>query len=256
MSAAVREPPPAVDTGASRFKTRCFPAVPAPVKVEVATFQTDAGIVARSDELAVCTSESVAKDPAESPAPVKVLVPFVQTSAASVPKPVRVRVPAAQTAVAVSEASVPKVVSERVVAVQTLVGIVRASEVEAVLVFAFTSATTEEDADWISDKVASEPAESPAPVNVRVPDVQTSAASVPNVVSDRDAALHTAVGMVAASEVVAVCMSVRTAVAISPVLGADDVATTNVSDCFTKSIPDVPHFISAGNFPCVVVEYE
>lgn len=46
---------------------------------------------------AFCTSDKVARDPDDKPAPVRVLVPFVHTSAASVPKPVRVRVPAAQT---------------------------------------------------------------------------------------------------------------------------------------------------------------
>lgn len=50
-----------------------------------------------SDEVAVCTSDSVASEPAESPAPVKVRVPFSHTSAARVPKLVSERVPFAHT---------------------------------------------------------------------------------------------------------------------------------------------------------------
>jgi hypothetical protein len=45
----VREPPDATieETAASSVVTRCFPTVPAPVKVEVATFQTAAGMSAK-----------------------------------------------------------------------------------------------------------------------------------------------------------------------------------------------------------------
>jgi hypothetical protein len=50
-----------------------------------------------TDEEAVWTSERVARLPEESPAPVRVLVPFAHTSAASVPKVVRERAEYAQT---------------------------------------------------------------------------------------------------------------------------------------------------------------
>ncbi len=120
------------------------------------------------DEVAVCTSLSVARLPLVSPAPVSVRVPFVQTSAAKVPKPVRVRVPEAH----MSAASVPKVVSERVPFAQMSAtsvpkevrvlpenaqmefGRVAARDEEAfataVFVFAFTSAATEDDETRLS----------------------------------------------------------------------------------------------------------
>ncbi len=123
-----------------------------------------------------------------------VLVPLVQTSAASVPKPVRVRVPAAQTlagievideAIEVREA--PKDEEAAVTIVLVLVLTTAASEVEALrtaaLVLLFTLAVpaviadaSEEVAFWTSDKVANDPLVSPAPVRVRVAYVQTSAA--------------------------------------------------------------------------------
>ena len=123
-----------------------------------------------------------------------VLVPFVHTSAASVPKPVRVRLPEAQ----ISDTSVPKVVSERVVEFQTLTGMEVASEEDAastvasvllltalvmpdvaLLVFAFTSATTELEAVCTSSKVARLPEVSAEDVSERVPYAQTSAAVSP-----------------------------------------------------------------------------
>ena len=116
------------------------------------------------------------------PAPVSVRVPFVQTSAASVPNPVSVLVPAAQTLVGMF------VIEEAIDVSET------PSEVEAVLVLAFTSATTDELALVTSDKVAKEPEVSPAPVRVRAPDDHTSVASVPNPVRVRVPAAQTLVG--------------------------------------------------------------
>jgi hypothetical protein len=89
---------------------------------------------------AFVTSDCTAREPTESPAPVKVRVPNDQTWEAVrldpplasvipiVPALVRVEVATFQT----SEASVPKVVRERVPADQTAVGMVEASDVEAV----------------------------------------------------------------------------------------------------------------------------
>jgi hypothetical protein len=82
-------------------------------------------MTAASDEVAVCTSDSVASEPAESPAPVKVRVPFSHTSAASVPNPVRVRVPAAHTFVGMLVMEV------------TMVDRVEPSEVDALRTCAF-----------------------------------------------------------------------------------------------------------------------
>lgn len=48
-----------------------------------------------------------------------------------------------------------------------------------VLVLALTTAATDEEAEVTSDCVAREPEDSDAPVSVRVPDNQTSAASEP-----------------------------------------------------------------------------
>lgn len=95
---------------------------------------------------AVCTSERVASEPESNPAPVKVLVPFVHTSAASVPKPVNVRLPEAQ----ISETSVPNVVSERVVAFQTLTGMVTAREEDAVLMSVVTFADMTDASDELA----------------------------------------------------------------------------------------------------------
>jgi hypothetical protein len=73
MEASVSPPLPTVETATSRLSTKCLPTVPAPVRVEVATFQTSAarvpnevrvrvvlaqtatGMVATSDEEAVRT---------------------------------------------------------------------------------------------------------------------------------------------------------------------------------------------------------
>ncbi len=68
------------------------------------------------------------------------------------------------------------------------------NDVEAVFVFAFTSATTDDDAFCTSDCTASEPESKPAPVRVRVPLPQTSEASVPNEVRVRAPDAQTLVG--------------------------------------------------------------
>lgn len=102
-------------------------------RVSVFAFTT-----AAIEEEAVCTSESVAREPEESPAPVRVRVPFVHTSAAKVPKPVSVRLPAAQTLEGMS--AIEAVMLESV----------DPSEVDAVstaaFVFALMTAAREEDA--------------------------------------------------------------------------------------------------------------
>ena len=56
-------------------------------------------MAAPSDDVAVVTSDKVASDPEVRPAPVRVRVPFVQTSATKVPKDDRVRPEADQIAV-------------------------------------------------------------------------------------------------------------------------------------------------------------
>ncbi len=59
-------------------------------------------VTAAPSELeAVWTSDNVASDPEVRPAPVRVRVPLVHTSAARVPNPVKVRVPAAHTLVGI-----------------------------------------------------------------------------------------------------------------------------------------------------------
>jgi hypothetical protein len=156
---------------------------------------------------AVCTSLSVARDPAVRPAPVRVRVAEVQTSAARVPKVVREREPEAHTFAGMEVIMLPILV-------------------EAVLVFALTKATTEVEAletvvfvlvliaVWelvmaaprevvavvTSLSVASDPLERPAPVSVLVADAHTSEASVPNVERVRVVLLHTALGRRAKSD--------------------------------------------------------
>lgn len=121
-----------------------------------------------SELVAVSTSERVASEPDDSPAPVRVRVPFVHTSEARVPKPVSVRVPLAQT----SAASEPNVVSERVPLVQMSETSVpkevrvlpenahiefgrvaeseEEAEVTALFVLAFTSAATDDEETILS----------------------------------------------------------------------------------------------------------
>jgi hypothetical protein len=84
-------------------------------------------------------------------------------------------------------------------ALLVLVFITAPSELDAVatveLVFPFTTAATELDAVCTSLSVASEPVSSPAPVRVRVPAAQMSAAMLLPEVSVRVAAAHTFVGI-------------------------------------------------------------
>ena len=103
-----------------------------------------AEIAAAKEVEAVVTSDCTASDPAERPAPVKVRVPYVQTSDAvrveptvlppktsclpAVPAVMKVEVATFQT----SAANVPKVVRERAVVDQTAVGMVAKRDEEAV----------------------------------------------------------------------------------------------------------------------------
>ena len=170
-------------------------------------------MAAPRDDDAVSTSDKVASEPEVRPAPVRVRVPFVHTSAARVPKRVSVRVPAAHTLAGID--AIDEVIEEncapndddaaRTVAL-VFVLILDASEVEAAStsasVFALIAvsllvmaAPSDELAVCTSERVASAPEESPAPVSVLVLFVQTSAASVPNPVRVRVPAAQTAVGI-------------------------------------------------------------
>jgi hypothetical protein len=166
---------------------------------------------------------------------VSVLVPFAQTSDASVPKVVRLRVPADQTlagipvtdeAIVVSivpieeeaisvcaftsetidvealvtRAFVPalpaaKPAAREVDAVSVCAFTAEVTPAVAVLVFPFTTAATELEALCTSESVARDPVESPASVRVLVPLPHTSEASVPNEVNVRVPAAHTFVGI-------------------------------------------------------------
>jgi hypothetical protein len=77
----------------------------------------------------------------------------------------------------------------------TTVAIDELAVATALTVFAFTTAASDVDAVVTSDCVASEPEESPAPVRVRVAELHTSTASVPNVVSERDEYAQTFAGI-------------------------------------------------------------
>jgi len=166
-----------------------------------------------SDEVAVSTSDNVASEPLLSPAPVRVRVPFVHTSAASVPKPVRVREPAAQTLagidameLAIEESEEPSEEDAASTVLFVLALMTEAREVDAVRTVAsvllFTLAVPAEIADpseevavWTSDRVARLPEVRPAPVRVLVPLVQTSEASVPKPVRVREPAAQTLAGI-------------------------------------------------------------
>jgi hypothetical protein len=146
-----------------------------------------AEIAELSDEVAVWTSDSVAREPDESPAPVRVRVPFAHTSEARVPNVVSERVPAAHTAVGtfvIDEASTVRVEPSEVDAVRiwrlVFVFIFDASDVDAARTVEFVFELTavwlaliaelrEDDAVCTSESVASEPEVRPAPVSVRVP---------------------------------------------------------------------------------------
>ncbi len=119
------------------FTTAAIELEAMPTRVSVLLFiAVWLAVIADPSELeAVVTSDWSASEPLESEAPVRVRVPFVQTSAASVPKPVRVRVPAAHTLAGMEV--IEEAIEERV----------EPSEVEAVstvaFVFAFTTAASE-----------------------------------------------------------------------------------------------------------------
>jgi hypothetical protein len=136
-------------------------------------------IAEATEDVAFSMSESVASDPLVSPAPVRVRVPFVQTSATSVPNPVSVRVPDAQTFAGIDAIEERIDVSEAPSDEEALVTIVlvfalmfEASEVDAVstvlFVFAFMIDAMDELANSRSESVASEPTVSPGAVRVRV----------------------------------------------------------------------------------------
>ena len=171
-------------------------AVVRPALVFAFTLAVPAVTAAAIEVDAVVMSDCTASEPDERPAPVNVRVPFVHTSAAREPKVVRLRVPFAQTFAgmeamleAIDEIEVPRELDAASTTVLVFALTTAARDEVAVvspeLVFAFTTAATELEAVVRSDNVASEPDERPAPVRVRVPFVQTSAASEPKVVSER-----------------------------------------------------------------------
>ena len=228
-------PPEIAETAISRLETRCLPTVPEDVRVEVATFQTAAGSTAIDEE----------SDERDEPSDVEAV--------------------------------------RTVALVLTLMFV--ASDVDAAstiaFVFPFTTDATDDEADWISERVARLPDVSPASVSVLVPFVQTSAASVPKAVSVLVPAAHTFVGIDAIDEMmdaievprderdepsdveavrtVALVLAFTTAAsevdADAIVASAEEVATTKVRSCFTRSpVIAEPHAICAGNVPWVVVE--
>ena len=236
MSAAViPAPPETADTAMSRFVTRCFPTEPGVVKVDVATFHTAAGSPPTDD----------ASDEIDAPREVEA----VRT---------------AEFVFAFTKEPSDEDAASTVV-----------------FVFAFTTAATDDDADWTSERVARLPEASPAPVSVLVPLVQTSAASVPKAVSVLVPAAQTFVGIDAIDEMmdaievprderdepsdveavrtVAFVFAFTTAAsevdADAIVASAEEVATTKVRSCFTRSpVSAEPQAICAGNVPWVVVE--
>ena len=130
-----------------------------------------------TDEDAFCTSVSVASEPLERPAPVSVLTPFVQTSAASVPKLDKVRPVKFQIAVgSMANKDDEAFPTTRLVLLFTLVVCAEATD------------ASDEVAFCTSESVASDPELKPAPVSVRVgayAPFHISAASEPNAVSVR-----------------------------------------------------------------------
>jgi hypothetical protein len=98
--------------------------------------------IAATDDVAVWISPSVASEPLVRPAPVRVRVPFVQTSAANVPKVVRLRVPLAHT---LAGMDVIEVATDAIAELRLVIPV--PSELEAVrtlvLVFALTTAASE-----------------------------------------------------------------------------------------------------------------
>ena len=187
------------------------------------------------DVEAVVTSDCVASEPLESVAPVSVLVAYVHTSEAVSAPPPEILEIAASMLVASTFPIEPTVVMVLVATFQILAGsavIDAPRDVEAVricaLVLAFTTAAMDEEAvpivvltdvvaRLISTFVAREPDVRPAPVRVRVAEIQTSEASVPKDESVRTLEFQTFVGIVSASEVEAVLMVELTEVVTAPV---------------------------------------
>jgi hypothetical protein len=159
------------------------------------------------------TSDCVARLPVSKFAPVSVRVLLFHTSAASVPNVDRLLLPYAHT-VAGSDAIIEPIdVEALLIALFVFALITLASDDDAVpillsvlaltvvailpvcvFVFELTCEVIELDALCMSDNVAREPEDKPAPVNVRVPLFHTSATSVPNVVILRDPYAHIVAG--------------------------------------------------------------
>jgi hypothetical protein len=153
---------------------------------------------------ALCTSVRVASDPLERPAPVSVRVTLDQTLPG---------IAIIEVASVLSEAPSDE---DAVVTIEFVFPFTTAASDEvavasAVSVCPFTlfvplviAAPSELDAAVTSDCTARDPDESPAPVSVRVPFTQTSAASVPKVVRLRVPFAHTAAGMAVMEDAIAV----------------------------------------------------
>ena len=174
---------------------------------------------------AVCTSLSVAREPEEREAPVRVRVAADQMSVAIAVPDVSVLVAAFQTLSGIDVAR--DVEAARTVASVFALTALVIPEVCA-FVFAFTTAAIEVEAvvtveftlvvaRLMSAFVAREPVVKPAPVRVRVAEIHTSEASVPKDESVRTLEFHTLVGIVRASEVEAVLIVALTAEVTAPV---------------------------------------
>ncbi len=134
----------------------------------------------------------------------RVRVPFVQTSAASVPKVVRDRLAEDQTARGIVAPRDVDAVKTVALVLLLIVVIAEAMVLLTAVVTAAMLVESEVEALVTSDCTARDPDERPAPVSVRVPLAQTSAARVPNVVKDLVALDQTARGIVAPRDVEAV----------------------------------------------------
>ncbi len=249
-------------------------AVATTVLVLLFTLAVPAVTAAASEVDAVCTSESVASEPEVKPAPVRVRVAYVQTSAAVSAPPLLMLEIAASMLVASVFPIEPTVVIVEVATCQTALGmplIWDASEVDARLVFAFTRPTIDDDAIATtvlvllftlavpaamaearedvavstSDRVASEPDVKPAPVSVRVPLVHTSAARVPKPVRVRVPAAQTFVGIEVIDEAIEVRVEPSDVEAVfvlaltRPTMEDEAIATTVLVLLFTLAVPAV-----------------
>ena len=136
-------------------------------------------ISAPSDDEAVVTSDCVAREPLERPAPVRVRVADAQMSAASVPNDERVRLEYAHTFAGIEVIEDAREVEAERTAALVLLLTDEVMPPVAEFVFALTTAAIEVDAVvtvaftldvalLMSLLVASEPVVRPAPVRVRV----------------------------------------------------------------------------------------